>query len=54
MSKKRFLIGCVDLVKPSLKNGKSKGTFSSYFAFVFHQRENASQAHEKFCAVYGD
>ena len=37
-----------------MKNGKSKVTFSSYFAFLFPQRENASQAHKKLCAVYGD
>ena len=42
------MIGCVVFVWRSLKNGKSKGTLSSYFAFLF------SQARKKLCAVYGD
>ena len=54
ISKKSFLIGCVVFVWRSLKNGKSKGTLSLYFAFLFSQRKNASQAHKKLCAVYGD
>ena len=54
ISKKSFLIGCVVFVWRSLKNGKSKETLSSYFAFLFSQRENALQAHKKLCAIYGD
>ena len=37
-----------------MKNGKLKGTLSSYFAFLFSQRKNASQARKKLCAVYSD
>ena len=52
ISKKSFLFGCVVFVWCSLKNGKSKGTLSSYFAFLFPQREKRIASSQK--VVYGD
>ena len=47
IGKKSILIGCVVFVWRSLKNGKSKGTLSSYFAFLFPQREKRIASSQK-------